>query len=50
MQKLALKSRFVLFKSCRVILKETNKIGFEFLSFFTNFYEFSMIQQNPFTI
>jgi hypothetical protein len=50
MEKLALKSRVTLYKSCRVIHKETNKIGFAFFLFFLIFYRFTRFSQNTLEI
>jgi hypothetical protein len=44
MHKLSHKSMVMLYKSCRVIHKKTYKIGFVFVWFSLNFYEFFKIQ------
>jgi hypothetical protein len=50
MQKVSGTTMVMLYKSCRVFHKETNKIEFTFSDFSVIFYEFSKFQPKPITI
>jgi hypothetical protein len=50
MQKLSLKSMVMLCESCRIAHSENNEVVLHFFNFSVILYDFSNIQQNPYTI